>query len=391
MTKKKAASNDQLGFDLSAAEIIKDVPLSLDVESESTGFLEISGENEVTSDLIDYFFLQEEGEESSSYQTLIYDQLPKYVASNKGREDGTLSIVELSTKVKDPLNPSKTHVYKVEIKPVRMKVKERVGEDWVVVEKDFYPSKRESLVEDVLRKLASDPKKVRLLFSRDTNKYKLELQFSIYEVEKLLHENKRTMNSYEIKDALTILRQAPISITGPKGNRDMTDFPSILESLTFSKAKGEAEDNTTKCRVVFNSALTRQIVSGKIRLFNFTKALSLKSNIASWLYKRMSRNFTQAHATKDFNISMSTILGESGEKVWAQTHKNRARITTAIKELIDKDVLTSYKEKVSYTTGKRPSVADVTYYFLPSDTFIAQVFKAHERKKIVDIKIKDRD
>lgn len=102
------------------------------------------------------------------------------------------------------------------------------------VEKVFYPSVREEIIEDVLRKFATDPKRNEFLDDR------LSVRFTLYDLWKELRKTGHTYNYSKIKESLQILANTKLEIVNE--NKELIFSSTMLE--TFGVV--DCNDNESK-------------------------------------------------------------------------------------------------------------------------------------------------
>jgi hypothetical protein len=107
--------------------------------------------------------------------------------------------------------------------------------------------------------------------------------------------------------------------------------------------------------------------------------MTYKHRLSRWLHKRLSHNFTQASLTDSYTIRMSTIIRDSGAYHAPRGNNNAREIRNALEELVQKDILMYYKEKL--IRGPHNKILDITYTLLPTPNFIAEIKKANARLK----------
>lgn len=128
----------------------------------------------------------------------LYDFIPKYHWGKVERVDGTF------LRSLDREFECRGRRYHVNIQPASLKDKN--GE-----EKYYYPSKREELVEDALRKFAV---KGQGLFLDDA----AGVTFSLHQLQQELASNGHSYSKDQIKDALLICAKANLTVTSEDGS-----------------------------------------------------------------------------------------------------------------------------------------------------------------------------
>jgi hypothetical protein len=146
------------------------------------------------------FWFNKDGSQIKFSNTVeIYDILPKYSYGNQIREKTETGeyLSVLTKEFKHKVNDLATN-FKVDIIPARLVEK---GESI-----DYYPSRREHLVEDVLKKFACEGRGIYL----DSE---AGLTFSLYEVEQELKKHGHGYNIRNIKKEILISRMCNIKLT----------------------------------------------------------------------------------------------------------------------------------------------------------------------------------
>ena len=98
----------------------------------------------------------------------------------------------------------------------------------------FYPSVREEIIEDVLRKFATDAKRNEFLDDR------LSVKFTLYDLWKELRKTGHTYNYSKIKESLQILANTKLEIVNE--NKELIFSSTMLE--TFGVV--DCNDNESK-------------------------------------------------------------------------------------------------------------------------------------------------
>src|ERR1044071_8782123 len=218
--------------------------------------------------------------------------------------------------------------YKVSIAPARIKDK-----DGTV--KDYYPSQREELVEDALRKLASEGQS---LFLDD----QAGVTFTLYQLQKELESMGHCYSYAQIKEALSICVRTNIEIKTEDGS-------NVIDSHIFDTVGLRTLDDwmghekKTKAFVRFNPLVTSSIKNRSFRQLNYEKSMSYKSVVARQLHKRMSHHYTQASVMNTYQIMLSTMIRDFGLTAYQRLKDNLRDAKIALEEMKEKDVLLDYK------------------------------------------------
>ncbi len=295
----------------------------------------------------------------------LYDAVPKYFASKKRMAELRKEGQFLRSLRRDFRHRGKS--YEVKVTPAR--VEEQDGS-----EREYYPSWREELVEEALKKIACDQLNgVYLNGSAGA-------QFTLYELRKELRNRGHTIRLDDLIKSLTICRRANIVIAfEDKDGIEVIMDSSIFPMLIITKRREwEKNPKGTRCYVQFNPLVTHSINKQTYRQFDYAMFMAFKRQLARWFHKRLSHNYTQAEVLQPYSIKLSTVVRDS-----ALVNTNRLRdkaryIDESLDELVEKDLLISYDKKL--ITGKRGKIEDITYILMPHPRFVDQVKKANKRK-----------
>ena len=245
------------------------------------------------------------GEEKADYsQTIeLYEVLPKYYYGNVNR---------INEKFLDEIQ--REFVFrgkKYFLKLVPALIENSKGE-----EKAYYPSQREEIVEDALRKVAIEKSGVYIDGGAG-------VQFTLYEIEKELKKRGHGYSKSQIKEAIRICHNTSIEIKSEDGKDELSFH--VFEAIGFSSRNLKDKENR-KAFVKFNSLVTKSINEGTFRLFNYKKCMSLKNMLSRWMFKRISHHFLQASSSNPYEIKLTTIIRDSGMAKYARIKIGRAHV-----------------------------------------------------------------
>jgi len=305
-------------------------------------------------------FLPEE-EEKYSNTIELYDAVPKYFSHSRGmaalRESGKyLPILEREFE-------HRGEVYKVQIHPARIRYKDKR-------EKEFYPSQREELVEEALRKIACDH--LNGVYLND----QAGVQFTLYELRQELVARGHAMNVPDLIESLKVGNLATISVQKADGTGVMqaSIFPLLL---IVSREEWLKQPKQARCYVQFNPLVTASIDRLTYRQFDYLTYMSYKHRLSRWLHKRLSHNYTQAGLLHPYTIRMSTILRDSGVPQKERGNDNAREIEKTLKELLGKRVLMAFDKEI--LLGLRHKIIDIKYTLRPDLDFVSETKKANAR------------
>lgn len=259
--------------------------------------------------------------------------------------------------------------YKVKIRPASI-------EDKDGMERYYYPSKREELVEDALRKFIAEGQGV---FLDDA----AGVTFSLYQLQEELRRNGHSYNKQEIKDALLICARTNITVTSEDGSAVLVS--NLFETVGLqTRESWKGTGQKTRAFVRFNALVSKSIQSRTFRQINYEKVMSYKTVIARQLHKRMSHHYIQASISNPYHILLSTIIRDLGLTLYDRLRDNLRDVQIALDEMKLKDVLLSYKIEKVLENSKRSKLLDAKFILIPNPTFAGEVTRAN--KRVAEIK-----
>lgn len=331
------------------------------------------------------FRLGEEEKEQYSNSIELYDFMPKYVWNKIERIQGQF------------LSPIKRYFecrgekYTLVIKPASIEEEEGVF-------RHYFPSVREELVEDALRKIACEDNGV---FLDDES----AVTFTLYSLKKELEDRKHGYNIVDIKKALYILSETHLELSTKEDGMVMKS--NMLQALGLQAKEGwKGNGKKIKAFAIFNPMVTLAIKATKFRRLNYSICMSINNVIARQLYKRMVHHYTQASITAEpYTILLSTMIRDFGLTQYSELRNNLREVIQALDSLIyteekhkdstEKnkriDVIQSYKIEKIINSSERNKLIDAKFIITTSIAFNTEVRKANQiaKEKILpDYKVK---
>lgn len=288
----------------------------------------------------------------------LYDFMPKYHWGKVERIGG-----EFLRVLKREFECRGTR-YKIEVAPAV--ITDRDGK-----ERNYYPSKREELVEDALRRFATTERGV---FLDD----RAGVTFTLYQLQQELKKNGHSYSIKELKDALYICAKTTLTVTTENGNAVL--ISNMFETLglqTRDDWKGTGAKQ--KAFIRFNSLVSEGIKNGSFRQLDYEKAMSYSSVVARQLHKRMSHHFTQASISTRYEIKLSTIIRDFGLAEYDRPSQNLAHVLKALDEMKEKAVLLSYEVQKSLDHSNRNKLIDAKLILTPHPFFSVEARKINDR------------
>jgi hypothetical protein len=264
----------------------------------------------------------------------LWDAIPKYSVSPRTqsalRKDGRLEPYEHSFVYATRRSGYRIeHACRVEIQPVFVK--------GVVVDKktketrnlDFYPSKDEELVEEVIRKIFADQD----FGIHDPAHDESWIRFSLQMIRKELKARGKSRSLDEIKRSIEILSKSHISLFLDDSG-DPVYAGNILSDLTRVTLKKYREDSSLTWIARLPALISKSINELTYRQFNYGVLMALETQLARWLHKRLSHNYTNASVVNPYDILLSTIEHNSGLLSFTRTINKKDKKTGVVTQRI---------------------------------------------------------
>jgi hypothetical protein len=243
------------------------------------------------------------------------------------------------------------------------------------VDRDYYPSATEELVEDALRKLAIDQQ----VGFFDKPNYRSGVSFTLYALREELQKRGHTRSYQEIVRALNILSRCIIDIKPNEGSGEGLVRSAYLPALAAVSRNRLQEDSKARWLVQFHPLVTGSIDKVTYRQFNYHVMMSHSTQLARWLHRQLVLKYTFANHLKPFDMRYSTIKRDSGLlDEYARDRKGVEKVEEAFEELIKRGVLLQCKRED--VTGPRGKLLDVVFELHPHSDFISETKAANRRK-----------
>jgi hypothetical protein len=297
----------------------------------------------------------------------LWDSVPRYSvnrkAANRARANGEFPEAYVTT------FHHRGRAYGCTITPASVK-------DLDGVRGYFYPGATEELVEDALRKLATDQHSGFF----DKPNYRSGVVFSMYALREELAKRGHARSYQQIVMALNILSGSIIEIEARDGEKGEALVKSpYLPSLVAVSKKRLKDDPDAKWMVQFHPFVTDSINQVTYRQFNYHLMMGHSTQLARWLHKQLVLKYTFADFSKPFDIRYSTVKRDSG--LLSSYSRERAAIDaleTAFRDLQEQKIIGSYERKD--ITGPRRKLLDVVFKIWPSIEFIKEAKAANKRR-----------
>jgi hypothetical protein len=294
----------------------------------------------------------------------LWDSLPKYTLSQQAMN-------RLRTKEGLLARLEKTFVYRQ--REYKLRITAAIIDDENGTPKAYYPSANEEMIEDALRKIAAE--QYQGFFDKPT--FKSGVVFSLNMLRKELQKRGHTRSYQEIIRSLQILVGSTIEILFPEdvGFATTTYLPALA---AVSRAKYK-EDPKGRWIAYFHPLVTESIDKLSYRQYNYHLMMSHNTQLARWLHKRLSHNYTNAALTTPYNFLLSSIQRDSGLLEYKRRNDVVRKLESAINELIKHKVLLAFQKEEK--RGERNKLIENKYTLTPDPSFVRDVKAANKRQQ----------
>ena len=344
-------------------------------EEKQKEYLEFKKTKPEQLDLFSFNNIYVDKREQYSNTVELYDILPKYIHDDIEKyrtKEGLLKPITRKFKFRKQdmiLNVSPAYIFDKE--------------------KAYYPSQREEIIEDVLRKLATDCERNEFLDDR------LSVRFTLYELWKELKKIRHEYNYSQIRESLEILAKTNIEIRTADGKVSFSSnmFETIGQvNINENTKDGNVSEEYSKNLVYFvrfNSLVSESIKNKTWRVINYEQCMRYRKAISRWLHKRISHMFLVGNIETPFNILLSTIIRDSGMKSYDLISGNIRQVEDCIKEMMKIGSIKKYKIEKIFSETKKNKIEDAKFYLWVSESFYNDIqlgfLALHNKDKIKQI------
>lgn len=293
-------------------------------------------------------------DESKTNMVALYDLAPRFVFQLKG-EVAQKKVIEREFSFAGKR-------YRITLKPTQIR-KDPDNENSVV---DRYLGEREQIVEEVIRRIASNRNRLKLL-----SENKVRFPFTLSEVREELRRVKHSYNLDEIREAITLLNEVRLKIEEVDSKKSPLLSAAAFPVMGMRKRDDGVDRETF---VEFNP-----LVADAIRLLDFQQVsyellMEIRDPVARWLLKRLH---TQISATGEPVQVMlaSEIRRDSGMSEWKATRNLLRRVSQAVESLHKLGILETI-EAEEHMSGQKKS--DITFTMQASAGFMTEIQRSVE-------------
>ncbi|MBV8772088.1 MAG: replication protein [Deltaproteobacteria bacterium] len=288
----------------------------------------------------------------------LWDNVPRYSISRKAMDEARIDGLFLKSHRAEFQYKGRTYLRIVT--PARV-------QDLDGKEREYYASANEELIEDALRKIATEQ------FSGyfDKPNYSSGVVFTLYMLREELKRRGHTRSYQEIVLGLNIMHHSNIEIAEQtdEGRQKSVLSSPYLPVLAIVTRGHLRDDPKAKWMVQFHPFVTGSIDQVTYRQFNYHLMMSHSTQLARWLHKQLVLKYTFASLTIPFEMRYSTVKRDSA--LLENYTRSRAAIDAlhqALTELQKHKVLLGFSRE--NITGPRGKLLDAVFTLTASMDFI---------------------
>ena len=315
----------------------------------------------------DNFFIQEPESNSWTNNLELFDAIPKFsyhrIRKNKNPEILTRSF--------------KHRGQGFEIKLIPALIEDKEGNTW-----SCHSGRREELVLEALKYLAAQQlapvSQTRTLIENSQHASSVstnyvQVVFTLHQLRKELQRSGHGYKWSEINEALQILGRSVIKIKSDK----YWSEGAIIESQLG------VDDDEGKRKVVFHPLASYAIISDSTRLLRYDNLMSIKSPIASWIFKKLCHFVTNAQDPTMFKqgiglkFTYEEVYQESGAQKLSAKKLDYRAIRNALKELKSKGILFNGEAEISPSWFE--DLAKQEWIAIPSNKTVSDIITANKQ------------
>lgn len=297
-----------------------------------------------------------------------WDAIPKYSTNRLGgvRSLGRGAVPAILTRT---FVFGNTH-YTLEIRPARIRYPHS---DAIT---DCYPSSREEIVEDALRKIASQQHSG--FYTQVRERPRSGVRFSLLSLHTYLRTRGHTFSRQELKEALLILADCRIAVIAIEDRTHKQMNASILSALVLATPLDNEQHPHCTCYAEFHPLITEAIGALQYRQFDLASVLQHRKPLARWLHKYLIRTALNASTQQRLKLRLQEVKTASGLLGAARWRDDLRSLRAALEELVQNQVLTNLREVAKDPAGQPQ---DQLFMLTPSRGLVDDIIAANRRRK----------
>ena len=299
----------------------------------------------------------------------LYDALPKFVWSSTDVNKTKNNVITRQYK-------SRGNNYEVKLKPAVIERRNpSTGETFSAL---VYPGPREEIIEEALRKFAVNGH----AFESEGEDKGVGVFFTVSMLRKELSRTGHSYSHQEVLEALDVMSSAVVEVSlGTKGKGRDAVRGNMLNNLMLTSRDQYQENSATKCYATFHPLVTQGIRRQQFRLYDYSVSMALKSDLARYMFKRLSHYWAQAALDAPYGFKLVTFLSSTPRGLSEKMKDNLRAVRNALKVLVEGDVIMPewHEVLIKDPNDKRVTI-NAEFALRPTQTFVKHMMKANKRK-----------
>jgi hypothetical protein len=308
-------------------------------------------------DLFSQFVTNDKSEISNTVE--VWESIPKYFFTPKQVE---------KLRTQDGLARTFSWQYKYNNTPYSVKIQPALIEvDGI--EKAYFPSVTEELVEEALKKILSDQR----YGLHDPQNIETWVRFTLSMIQKELKARGRSRNRNQIKHAIEVMSGCIIMLF--REGKEIWKGSILQDLVTVGRAEYLADTNAQHIArlPLFISYAINQL---EYRQFNYDRLMRCDEQLTRWIYKQLIHRYRQASYMNDYHFMYSGLERDSGLLQQGRANDNRRKVLAALDELVTHGVLMDYSVDLHRDSRR---ITDVKYTVRPAPNFVGEQKAANKR------------
>jgi len=240
-----------------------------------------------------------------------------------------------------------------------------------------FPTAREELVEDALRKIAVQ-QQLGFVGSLE-NQPIFGVRFSLGLLRRELARHGHGIRHAALVESLLIMSGCVVEIAYAH-RRTAMHRNTILSSFTAISREDYLRDPRTLWAAHFHPMVASSLSAVAYRQYDYEVTMGYRSSLARWLHKHLATVYLNAGMTQPYKLLLSTIQENSGLLNYSRIRDRADEVESAIRELAKSafPVIRSF-ECQAVLDGRR--IVDMGYTLNPTAEFVRQVVAANRRQR----------
>jgi hypothetical protein len=240
-----------------------------------------------------------------------------------------------------------------------------------------FPTAREELIEDALRKIAVQ-QQLGFVGSLEDQPI-FGVRFSLEMLRRELARHGHGIRHAALVESLLVMSGCVVEIAYAH-RRTAMHRNTILSCLTAISREDYLRDPRTLWAAHFHPMVASSLSAMAYRQYDYEVTMGYRSSLARWLHKHLATEYLNAGMTQPYKLLLSAIQENSGLLNYSRIRDRASEVQSALRELSNSafPVIRSF-ECQAVLDGRR--IVDMGYTLNPSAEFVRQVVAANRRQR----------